>query len=207
MVEVKVTYETLFDLLRREKSRNEIQELDDDFYEDVENYLSEKEETLNSENASQAEVEKIKIQMKNARKIVKELHEVREKKILNLAMNKVKTGSNLINTNNLLKDEKEFFEESVKLIKSYKDKVIERVENPKKNSDSKQENTINEKAEQEESKQKEENSIVKVKISSKLPKFVGFDQEVYGPYNPEDVVSLPSKIANLLISKGRAEKV
>ena len=46
MVEVNITYETLFDLLRRERSRNELQELEETFYEDVKKYLEEKQNML-----------------------------------------------------------------------------------------------------------------------------------------------------------------
>jgi DNA replication initiation complex subunit (GINS family) len=42
MADVKITYETLFDLLRREKNRNELQQLDPSFYLDVVSYLKEK---------------------------------------------------------------------------------------------------------------------------------------------------------------------
>ena len=42
MVDVLVTYETLYELLRREKSRQEIQKMDADFYDNVLKYVCDK---------------------------------------------------------------------------------------------------------------------------------------------------------------------
>ncbi|MFT4260832.1 MAG: hypothetical protein ACMXX9_00175 [Candidatus Woesearchaeota archaeon] len=211
MVEVKITYETLFDLLRRERSRNEIQDLEDTFYDDVKSYLRDKEIMMNEEDkkfTSRAEKEKIKIQIKNAKKIVKELYETREKKILHLASNKVKTNSVLIKTSNLLPKEKEFFDEAVLLLrKSKKDMLKEIVVLETAEIDSSEmKNTKQEKEIKEEPKKNSDEQI-KIKLSSNLPKFVGLDQKIYGPYSKGEIVDLPSNVANLLVNKGRAETI
>lgn len=206
MVEVKITYETLFDLLRRERSRNELQELEDTFYDDVKSYLRDKEIMMNEEDkkfTSRAEKEKIKIQIKNARKIVKELYETREKKILHLASNKVKTNSILIKTSNLLPMETEFFDEAVILLgKSKKNMLKDIVTLDVVESDSRPE--VEEKKEE---VKIESNNQIKIKLNSNLPKFVGLDQKIYGPFNKGEVVDLPSNVANLLVNKGRAETI
>ncbi len=44
-----------------------------------------------------------------------------------------------------------------------------------------------------------------VRFISAVPKFVGPELEVYGPFEPEDMASLPKKMANILVKKGRAE--
>ncbi len=198
MVSVNITYETLFDLLRREKNRNELQELEKDFFDQVQNYLVEKKNSIEGDKAtvSRAEKEKIKIQLKNAKKIIKELYEIREKKILQLAANKVKTESSLLNTNNLLDSEKELFEQAYQVVKKHKDNFLLLVEEP--SAKEVEEKTIEE---------KEEPGFEKVVLKANLPKFVGLDKKVYGPYSKGDETELPNKIANLLIEKGRAEKI
>ena len=44
--EINITYETLFDLLRREKGREELQDLGETFSQDVVSYLEEKRKIL-----------------------------------------------------------------------------------------------------------------------------------------------------------------
>jgi DNA replication initiation complex subunit (GINS family) len=96
MVDIRINYETLFDLLRREKNREELQSLDKDFYEQVLAYLREKKDSLSKKEDElfvSAEREKLKIQFQNIRRIIKELYEKREKKIINMATSRARTGS------------------------------------------------------------------------------------------------------------------
>ena len=46
-----------------------------------------------------------------------------------------------------------------------------------------------------------------IKFNHAVPKFVGEDLEVYGPFEENDMANLPSKIADVLVSKGRAEEM
>ncbi|MFH1589094.1 MAG: hypothetical protein ABIB43_00825 [archaeon] len=129
MAEVKITYETLFDLLRREKSREELQELDKSFYSDVLVYLKGKQSLLGNK-GSQAEMfgasesEKVKIQIQNIKKMIKEIFEKRERKVMLLATNKSKTGSTLTNTTAMLEEEKVFFENFLKVLNQNREQVL-----------------------------------------------------------------------------------
>ncbi len=128
MVEIRITYETLFDLLRREKNREELQKLDDDFYDQVIAYLREKQELISKKDERlflSADKEKLKIQFQNIRRILKELYEKREKKIINMAVVKARTGSDVIDTSTLLPTEREFFEEQVVIIQKYKESLLD----------------------------------------------------------------------------------
>jgi len=128
MVEIRITYETLFDLLRREKNREELQKLDDDFYDQVISYLREKQELISKKDERlflSADKEKLKIQFQNIRRIVKELYEKREKKIIHMAVVKARTGSDVIDTTALLPTEREFFEEQVMIIQKYKESLLD----------------------------------------------------------------------------------
>ncbi|MGV8168701.1 MAG: hypothetical protein ACP5N3_01455 [Candidatus Nanoarchaeia archaeon] len=253
MVEVKITYETLFDLLRREKSRSELQVLDKTFYQDVISYLREKKATLREEDHHtllfpKSEQEKIKIQIKNIQKILKELYEIREKKIINLALNKIRTESNLIDTSTLLAEELFLFDESCALLSKYKEGILNRVltlENPEipgsasiprfhsagespherketprekapektsyeKNIPEQEDKTIFDaykKEEQEKPSEKKSEGTVTVRILTELPKFLGQDKNIYGPYKKDETITIPSVLADVLIKKGRVEIV
>ena len=204
MAEIKITYETLFDLLRREKGRNELQELDETFYEDVSSYIQEKNKTLRT-TTSRGEKEKINIQLKNIKKILREIYELREKKIVSLATSKVRTNSNLIDTSKLLQEEKNLFEESCELLSKYKAKILEKtIQEPEEETFEKEKPAPEEK--KEEPAKEENKDSQKIKILHDLPRFLGVDQKIYGPYKKGDVTEMPISTAKLLLDKKRAEQ-
>lgn len=225
MVDIRINYETLFDLLRREKNREELQTLDKDFYEQVLAYLKEKKESLSrkdDELFASAEKEKLKIQFQNIRRIIKELYERREKKVINMAMSKARTGSDVIDTSSLLPSEREYFEDQVRLFVQYKDKVLDRILNLKEFDNSKAEEEKPVEAEKPAEKREEirrelndetEKTFVpsgalekkKILILDSMPRFMGLNNEVLGPYNEGEEVELDSRIADILVKGGKAE--
>src|SRR3989338_6590446 len=109
--EVVITYETLFELLKRERERPDLQRLESTFFNDTINYIKDKKKILEAKSESPFAVEerkKTEIQLENIYKILKELYERREKKIISLALDKSRTKSNLIDTTALLREEKAF---------------------------------------------------------------------------------------------------
>ena len=46
-----------------------------------------------------------------------------------------------------------------------------------------------------------------VRFTQEVPKFMGTDLQVYGPYQPEDLAKLPAEIADLLVRKEKAEAI
>ena len=44
--EVAITFETIYEILRREKNKEDLQRIDNDFFQDVLNYLKEKQQIL-----------------------------------------------------------------------------------------------------------------------------------------------------------------
>lgn len=249
MVDIRITYETLFDLLRREKNREELQSIDKDFYEQVLAYLMEKKEAITKKGDElfvSAEREKLKIQFQNIRRIIKELFERREKKIITMAVSRVRTGSDVIDTSALLPSEKEFFEEQLTLLSKYKENVLNNIlhlkefnngnekkeesktpagadeeeaetateakEEVKEESEKKEEVTTKEKNKEtvaagaEPERQEETDNLKKVKILDSIPKFVGLQGEVIGPFNEGDQAELEPAIADLLVKKGSAEE-
>jgi len=210
---INITYETLFDILRAEKEKNELQKLDPSFFQYVVDYLKEKLSILEgregqSELFSAEERRKTRIQLENIQKILKELYERREKKIVNLALDKSKTKSSLIDTSALLKEEYSLFNLLVFMLDSYRENVLMNVLAAKipviEKKEEKKEELKPEKAETEAAETKD---TLLVRFVHAVPKFVGKELEEYGPSEEEDVASLPAEIARILINKGRAEKI
>jgi len=82
--DISITYDLLFDVLRAEKSRDELQKLDEKFYKNVVEYINSKESAINNPNTPHSERELTRIQLSNVKKLLIELYDRREKKIINL---------------------------------------------------------------------------------------------------------------------------
>ena len=109
--EVNITYETLFELLKREKDMTDLQKLEPSFFNDFVEYLNEKNKILDKEDSlfSYDEKKKVEKQIENAKRIIKEIYERREKKILNIALIKSRTKSDVIDISSFLENEKKVF--------------------------------------------------------------------------------------------------
>ncbi|MFH2028776.1 MAG: hypothetical protein ABIJ08_06565 [Nanoarchaeota archaeon] len=220
---ITITYETLFEISRREKDRLELQKLDASFLNDVVSYLKEKRSILDSKENQQGffsddEKSKTTYQLSNIKKILKELYERREKKIINLALDKSKTKSDLIDMSNLLDHEIDMFDSLLKLLDSYRENVLIRLLNtqlPGKVTTL----SVEKKDEVQELHEMSNNAVGLNKDSSEerltklirfkhaVPKFLGLEGEEFGPFEEEDIASLPFQIANVLITKGRADQI
>ena len=208
--EIIITYESLYELLRREKSRPEIQELDKNFFADVISYIKEKDSILASQKSkdsifAQQEIEKTKKQVENIQKIVRELYEKREGKILQLALLASRTSPQNLNLHSLLAEEKELYETMIESLSLFKKDILNNLLEAK--------TPVITKKQENQSKPKDINITIKgtqtklVRILHPLPKFLGSDLEVYGPFEQEDAVNLPEKIAEILIENKRAKEI
>jgi len=214
--EVNITYETLFEISRREKSRDELQELHETFFEDVIEYLKDKTrimETNKEKLFSEEEREKTRVQLVNIKKILKELYERREKKIISIALNKSRTKSSLIDTSVLLKEERELYGALNRVLDSFRENILTNILDRKAPEMAKlgpeiasqgPDNTASE------PKELKKGSISfkktkTIRFIKPIPKFTGPDLQVYGPFEEEDIAKLPEAAANILIEKQRAE--
>ncbi len=242
--EINITYETLFELLRRERSREELQELGEDFFKDLLDYIISKKQILRSKESEPDVFEqknKTEMQLQNINKILKELYEKRERKIINMSLSKSRTGSDIIDTSRLLPQEKELYDELRLVFDKYREKILMNLLNarlPASGLDTQEKGTVKmqketdkapteaarpvakemagkpgEKAEKrpggergdDESSNRSENVLVR--FLTPVPKFLGRQLETYGPFDKEDMATLPAEIARVLIKKERAEEM
>lgn len=182
-----LTYETLFELSRREKSREELQKIESAFYKDVAVYLKEK-ASLPTQNNVFAEDDqtKSKIQLANIKLLLKELYERRERKIIQMALVKSRTKSSIIDTSALLEEEKSLFEELLLVLSRNQESVLQSLL----------------------TKHEIRRGFEDVAITflSEIPKFVGRNLELYGPFVPGDTATIPKELASIIIAKGKAKE-
>lgn len=205
--EIIVTYESLFDILRGERNKEELQKLHSNFFKDLAEYIDEKKRILEEKETqatlfSASEKDKTFGQVKNIQKIIRELYNRREKKIISMALNKSRTGSAIIDTSSLLEEEKEIFDKLVILFDGYrKDVLLSLLEGkvPAKEAKAEEKDFI------EASKADKDSKTVR--FLTAVPRFMGKELEQYGPFEEEDISNLPNEIADVLISKKRVEEI
>ncbi len=230
---IKITYESLFELLRNEKNKEELQSLDKEFFKNIIEYLNEKKSILDKPDDNifiESEKQKARHQLENIKKITKDLCQRREKKIISMALIKSTVGAN-VDESNLLEEEKLIFDYLVDLFDKYKtnvlNKIIEGVAPDKDGlivnkivnninikeginkigtiKDQKYDEVIKNGIFDENMEIKEENKVIR--FLQYIPSFLGTDLNNYGPFEPEDIARLPCRMAKLLIDKKAAEEI
>ncbi len=196
-----ITYENIYEILRLEKYKKELQKLDPDFFNKVTRYINEKRiilqgyEVKDSVFASQS-ITKIKKQLENIQLLLKELYEKRENKIIQMAMYNSRVNATLQDSDVLLHEEKELYESLISNLNSARNGILNSLLEGKK-----PEVKLVEKKQE----VKEPNKLIR--FLETVPKFMGEDMTIYGPFNPEDIGNLPEKISLILIKNKKAEEI
>lgn len=202
MTKVVITYDTLYEILRREKFNTELQPLDNDFFDNVVNYLNEKSAILdsqkNKESIFSSEFKKTEKTIENTKKLLKELYEKRENKIMTLALFSSRTSPSKEDLLAMLPEENKLYNDLLVTFDIFRKGILFKLLSNKR-PDLQEQKTI--KSENIEDKK----SLIR--FLSAVPKFVGEDMDVYGPYDNQDIANLPKDIAEVLINKERAEKM
>ena len=212
--EVVVNYETLFELLRREKNREELQQLPENFLVEVKKYLNEKKQTTltrSDDPFSEIEQEKTQRQLANIKKILREIYERREKKIISMALNKSRIPNSAIDSSILLPEEKKLYEHLIEVFNRARNEILlsylnadyakeEQKEGAEAKIEVKEENPAP--AQNQDFQQAYDIKTVKFVIDT--IQFVGPNLELYGPYSKDETANLPLEVCNVLINKDKA---
>ncbi len=196
-----MTYEALYEMLRQEKFRPEVQGLDVRFYAQVVKYFTEKKAILSSQENKQsifasASIVKTRKQIENLQKILKDLYERRENKVLQLALLSSRTQSPMADVDALLKEEKELYTQLVALFDAYRLGILGKLLSCEMPSVAVEGLTKSSSGE-----------VSLVRFVHPVPAFQGLDLSVYGPFEKEEVASLPVELVKVLVDRGRVEKV
>ncbi len=230
MADIKITLETLYDILRNEKKRDDLQKLDATLFIDIVQYLREKKALLESKQQSTevfaaGERDKLEYELRSIRRILKETYEKREKKLLEIALNKSRTGSDLIDTSAMLHEEKEFYREILKTLDVYRKGILENLSQgqlPRLSVPQKLDALVEKRkddallpiplpipvpASTSPYASSSQNSSTKIKFIMPMPSFVWKDMKQYGPFDIGEELEIYPEVADLIVRKGRAVKV
>lgn len=181
-----ITYNDIYEALRKEKYNEQLQPLDKKFIHDVAEYfvdkkeISEKKDDLFSEDSI-----KTKKQFENAISIFKELILRRKKKLLSLAFIAKETGISKRDFDNMMDFEREMFEKIVKSMEEA-DKSISGLLNGKK---------------------EESRSNLLVMFKENVEEFMDVNGELVGPFEKAEIANLPEQIVKILQDSGKVEVV
>ena len=183
-----ITYNELYDVLRRERYSEQLQPIPKNFVKEVAAYLKDKKQIANKEDDDFSDtILKTKKQFENSIAIFKELMLRRKKKILELAFVAAETGISKRDFENMLALEKESFDSIMKALEKGDKKITEIL----KGSD--------------EGREEPKNKMI-VFIQN-TDEFLDLDGNKLGPFKKGDVANLAEEIANILIIDKKAESV
>ena len=191
-----LTFEKIRDIHRAEKESRKLEKLPDNIMKEAADYIERKQHIKEKTNTDVYELENIK-------NIIKDLFEIRERKILNLALYSVRTG---LPVENLTKEEEKLFYSLVNILKTFREEFLDKLGNPaamvrmESNGDISKKNGSNDKSEKQKTKKRQ------IRVVQDIPEFVGTDLKSYS-LKKNDIISLDEKIENLLIKRGLAKVV
>lgn len=199
MDEDEISYKNLRKIQQMEKNSPVLTGLKSGFYNELFEYLEKLDKRLEKESSSQKQM-LLKDEIQNTRKIVTNIYEQREKKILLAAISKARGGNP--DLKNLVDVEKSLFDSILKLmIQSRKQSLGEK---SKGNKEDKIKNV--EPGGEDEENGKQENSNPIVRVTQDIPEFIGTDTKKY-TLRRGDVVSLPEDMGDTLSKRGVAKKI
>lgn len=217
--DVIITFDTLFDLARREKYREEIQKIDPKFFEDVIKYFNEKQAILESQEKKKSvfaatEHEKTRGQLNEAKRLLKDIYTFRESKIVRGALFQSRCNGKGFDFSALLPEEIEMFNALQSSLMKYREEILHSLLNheaPKVIIPGTEEPASEPSSEGEEAKglktdvHKSDGSCC-ISLKCELPEFMGPDMNKYGPFRSGETTQVPEQVAEMLVKSGNANK-
>ncbi len=178
-----LTYEEIYDIVRKEKYSEQLQVLPKNFISEVSNLLQEKKAEASKESDLFADnIAKSKKQLENTIALFKELILRRKKKLLTLVFVAAETGIMKRDFENMLEFERETFEKLVKAVEEG-DKELARLLNGLK---------------------KEHELKRMIMFNQDVEQFVDMMGNIIGPFVAGELANLDSKVSEILVSGGKA---
>jgi len=170
-----ISFEYLRKVLNEEKKSQNLTKIPEDFYETVRMYIESKKKL--------AKERKDEIELRNIERIVENIFNLRERKIINFAIMAARAG---VQPSNLTSEEKQFFQKILDVVNERR-KILDSIKSAL------------------EGEVKKEIDILVV-FKQDFPAFVGIDGQTYGPFKKGDIARLPEENRKILVSKGVVEE-
>ncbi len=165
--------------------------VNDNFYDTLADYLQElsgqKEQMTKDSVFSEEAKLQIDTELLNSRKIINDIYDRRERKLVQRALTNARTNSKE-ELENLLPFEKVLYTELLELLKKYREIVLNNILTTGRNKEKKQKAL----------------KTACIKVTEEVPSFVWEDEKAYGPFKKDSETELPKDIAEFLIENNKA---
>ncbi|MBT5274419.1 hypothetical protein HOH11_01465 [Candidatus Woesearchaeota archaeon] len=219
-------YEDIYEILRNEKFASDLQELSKEDLRKIKVYFKEKIKSTEGQNQStnlfaSHNRAKSQLEVDNATRVVKDLLEQRERKLINRAVFNSRIDNSMRDTSNMLEIEEELYDQLVFVLKRFRQgflatidnegnypsqiiqplklrkdvNVKEFIEKGKKSVEKEFREAIDKKVKE---SKKQEIKLAEFKIKSDTPEFFGPNMNKFGPYKEGEKVNLPKEIIKIL---------
>lgn len=181
-----ITFNDLYEALRKEKYSDNLQPLSISFLKEVQEYFSEKRAFLDKEEDLFSEMAlKNKKKLENAMASFKDLIRIRKKKILNLAFVASEVGISKKDFEHLFGYEKDLFEE---IVRELEKADLAREEEMSGGASGSYAHTL-------------------VRFLEDVPEFLDFEGETVGPFEKGELANLDNEVVSILQEDKRVEVI
>jgi len=175
MAEETITFELIRRIQREEQRVPKLTKLPENFYQNIAAYLQQKRNLVETKDDRKGGLE-----IKNIERLVEDIFNRRERKILNQAIISVRTG---MSPENLTEEEDVFFNVLLNSLKDRRDNMLKKM-----------------------LEEVEEEFASLIVFKEDVPQFVGSDMKTYGPFKKGDIAKLPEENMKVLIERGITEE-
>jgi DNA replication factor GINS len=213
MDDEEFSYKTLRKIQQSEKQSPKVTKIPKSFYDDVKTYLDGLQNQLEKETKHKRQM-LLADEIQNMEKIITNIYEQREKKIIMAAMSRVRSGNPHLH--DLLDPELKLFDDLQQVLKGARKRILSNENEPEPllpltdSGPEIQDREETEEAIDEEPVIEEEHKIVNdhemIRIVKDMPTFVGTDAKQY-TVKVGDVLSVPAQMADMLVKRRIAERI
>ena len=174
MADETITFELIRRVQREEQRSPKLSKIPENFYKAVLDYIHQKRQIAEKEDRKGV------LEVKSIERLVEDVFDRRERKIVTAAVNTARTN---IQPENMIDEEKDFFDLVAGTIRQRRESNIRKM-------------FTTERGEQAEL----------IVFKDEVPEFVGIDMKNYGPFKKGDIAKLPDENMKILIGQGIAEQ-
>jgi DNA replication initiation complex subunit (GINS family) len=178
-------YSELYDLWKRELQNVELEKLQPDFYSKLADYLRKLKEESRMLDKRTAKARLLRSETRNVKRMLREVVRARYSKLMRKAADGEKVSSDVLTV-----EEERLLKGVLPLAEAYQIFAKNLFRGHLQQMDI----------------EPERKSVV-LRFVKDVPAIIGADMKPYGPFNIEDVASLPAENAKILIKQGLAEKI